>query len=98
MAKLLHILGLGSLILAMLSGRMAASEIEADSPLTDLVRNHELLGYGAIWAFSMMLIWVYLREKSMKIRESSIFAGVFILCLLLLGYSSYLGGIIAHPD
>lgn len=97
MAKLVHSLGLGGLILAMLSGRVAASEIEIDSPLTDLVRNHEIFGYGAIWAFSMMLIWVYLREKSMSKGESLFFTGMFILFLCVLGYSSSLGGEIAHP-
>lgn len=97
MAKLVHTLGLGGLILAMISGRIAASEIAIDSPLTDLVRDHEIFGYGAIWAFSMMLVWVYLRSTSMKRGESGLFIGIFVLFLLLLGYSSSLGGEIAHP-
>lgn len=97
MAKLVHTLGLVGLILAMISGRIAASEIEIDSPLTELVRNHEIFGYGAIWAFSMMLVWVYLRSTYMKRGESGLFIGIFVLFLLLLGYSSSLGGEIAHP-
>lgn len=97
MAKFLHLFGLGALVLAMLSGRMAASEIEADSPMTDLVRNHELFGYGSIWAFSMLFLWIYLREKSIKKQESWVFGGVYFLFLLVLGYSSSLGGEIAHP-
>ena len=95
-AKLVHLLGLIGLILAMLTGRSAASEIEADSPLTEIVRNHEILGYGAIWAFSMLMVWTYLREKSFKQKELIFFSLLYLLFLGLMVYSSYLGGEIAH--
>ncbi|MEL6253428.1 MAG: DUF2231 domain-containing protein [Bacteroidota bacterium] len=95
-AKLVHLLGVIGLILAMLTGRSAASEIEAESPLTDLVRNHEILGYGAIWAFSMLLVWSYLREKNFKQKELIFFCILYTVFLAGMIYSSYLGGEISH--
>lgn len=96
--KMLHVLGLGGLVLAMLTGRSASSKIGVNDPLADVLDNHEILGYAAIWAFSMLMVWVYLREKTFqkKGREVFLFTLVFILFLILMSYSSYLGGELGH--
>ncbi|MEM6804193.1 MAG: DUF2231 domain-containing protein [Bacteroidota bacterium] len=96
--KMLHVLGVVGLVIAMLTGRSASSEIGANDPLADLLDTHELLGYAAIWAFSMLLVWVYLREKAFptKRKEAGLFAFVYLLFLFLMSYSSYLGGEMVH--
>lgn len=95
---LLHIAGVVTLVLAILTGIQAEAEIVHTQAIHQLARNHELLGYAAIWLFGMMLVWRYLRQSAGSQVEKILFVCVFWALLGLMGYSAHLGGKMVYEE
>ena len=94
----LHIAGLAGMVLAIITGTLAEAEIVHTARIDALYRNHELLGYAALWLFAMLLVWRYLREKQAKTRENVLFVFVFWAMIGVTGYSAHLGGKMVYEE
>ena len=97
-AFLLHLIGVGGLVFAVLSGRQAVGEVVHTESIAALIETHELIGYFATWLFSMLLIWQYLRKEKLKRAEELIFVILFISFLGLMSYGSHIGGQLVYEE
>ncbi|MCB0837892.1 MAG: DUF2231 domain-containing protein [Bacteroidetes bacterium] len=97
-AFLLHIIGVGGLVLAVLSGRQANGEIVHTNNISSMIETHELIAYISTWLFSMLLIWQYLRQEKIKRIEEALFSILFIIFLGIMGYGSHIGGRMVYEE
>lgn len=89
---LLHLIGVISMVIAVLTGNQAQSAIEGIPVLEDIVQQHQISGFVLLWLLSMMLIWRYLRQERMQSLERWLFLGLFFAAMGLMTYSAHLGG------
>lgn len=92
MAFLLHIIGIATLLVGILSGQQAEGEVTHTAAIHDLIVWHARLSWISLWAFSLLLLWRYLRERKFAAAEKWIYALVFAGVLGMMGYSASLGG------
>lgn len=93
---LLHLIGVISMAIAVLTGNQAQSNIAETPALEELVQQHQISGFVLLWLLGMMLIWRYLRQKRMQKLERWLFLGLFIASMALMAYSSHLGGTMVY--
>ncbi|MEM6629904.1 MAG: DUF2231 domain-containing protein [Bacteroidota bacterium] len=98
--SLLHSLGLIGIVLAIISGKIDSSGLTDMPHIQTLLRRHELMAYGSIWSFGMLWLWKYVRHKALIDKlpswEKWIYAIIFLLALVFMGYSSHLGGTMVY--
>lgn len=89
-----------SLVVATITGRGAETELVSHSGerLRNLLRTHELIAYGAIWANGLLLIWMYLRIFTWQKTELLMFVFVFALICAGIFYSAHLGGTMVYQE
>jgi uncharacterized membrane protein len=87
----LHGIGLLSLLVAVLSGRYAQSQLEVAPELISLLERHELMAYLSLWWIGLLLLWRYLRPK-MKSTEAYLFLFLFLLGIAAMSFGASLGG------
>ncbi len=93
---LLHVIGVISMAVAVLTGNQAQSAVEDLPGLEDILQQHQISGFVLLWLLGMMLIWRYLRQKRMPKWEAWLFVGVYVAAMGLMAYSSHLGGTMVY--
>jgi uncharacterized membrane protein len=88
----LHILGVGGLAVAILSGRQAESALASSDVLTEMVDRHELMGYLCMWLMAMLLVWQFLRKDKRIVWEKSLFLVLFAASLVIMSLGAHIGG------
>ena len=95
---LLHAIGVGGMIAAVLTGRQAESQLVHTPSIQELVEPHESIAYLSLWLFAMMLIWQYLRRSRYQKIEQVLFTLVFWILLGVMGYGAHLGGKMVYEE
>lgn len=91
MAFWLHTFGLIGVGLAIITGNLA-TPLEIPDEAKAMLNNHETLGYVIGWLYLMLWLWLYLRKTTMGKTEMTIFTILFIGCLALVTWTSWIGG------
>lgn len=92
MGKLLHVIGIAGMLLAILSGNLAKSELEPTESYEAILWQHEWMSYVVLWLFTMILAWQHLRQKQMKRTEMILFVLAFLIATIVMLFSASLGG------
>ncbi len=92
MGKLLHAIGVVGILLAILSGNIAKSDLEATEAYEAILWQHEWMSYVVLWLFTMILVWQFLRQKQMKRTETILFVVVYLIAMGVMLFSASLGG------
>lgn len=88
----IHAAGLIGCVAAILTGDYAEAELIQTHDIHELVEEHEMLGMITTWAFGIMAVWAFLRQKSNIRLERIVFTVVFFLGLGFMGVASHHGG------
>ena len=94
----LHAGGLLGCIAAIMTGDYAESNMVQTERIHELVELHEQLGMLSAWAFGLLGVWAYLRQKSNIFVERLVFTVLFVGLLGMLGYGSHLGGKMVYEE
>jgi uncharacterized membrane protein len=89
---LLHLAGLVSVVVAVLSGNAAQGDLVLTPSLEADLKTHQLLGYATLWVFALLAVWQYLRQGRGQPREQWLFLMVYWLGLGLMAYGAWHGG------
>ena len=92
MGFLLHAAGMVGCIAAILTGDYAESSMIQTPEIHEMVETHEQLGTLSTYAFGILGVWAFLRQKSNIFIEKVVFTGLFLAVIGVLGYSAHLGG------
>lgn len=88
----LHAGGMLGCIAAILTGDYAESNMIQTPEIHELVETHEQLGTLSTYAFGILGVWAYLRQKSTIFVEKVVFVVLFLGLVGMMGYGSHLGG------
>lgn len=91
-AFFLHAGGVAATVAAILSGNYAEADIVQTEAIHEIVEEHEFLGMLTAWAFGLLLVWAYLRQKTKVLLEKIAFTGIFVVGLGLLTIAAAHGG------
>ncbi|RMG73520.1 MAG: hypothetical protein D6722_03650 [Bacteroidetes bacterium] len=95
---LLHLAGLAGLVLATLSGRQAEAGLVMTEAIRELLQTHELMGYGTLWAFALLLVWRYLGVKKPQSLTAWAFGLVFWAMIGLMAWGGWYGGRLVYQE
>lgn len=96
--NVLLLAGLGGLLVAILSGRQAESEIIPRENVLVLLENHETIGYVLLAIFPAFWIWQYVRRGKLAKVEEWIFIILYAGLLGLMTYGSHLGARMVYEE
>ena len=88
----MHIVGLGTMLIAILSGRQAQADATLTPNAESLLNTHEISAYALVWIYGMLLVWQYLRLGRALKWEKMLFAVLFAAASALMFFSAHLGG------
>lgn len=95
-ANLLHILGLTGMVFSVFSGRQAESLVKITPETAEILQRHELVGYAAIWLFTGLWVWQYIRRGNTGPVGKWVFIGLFAATLGAMSYGAHLGGVLVY--
>ena len=98
MGFLFHGAGLIFCILAIFTGDYEADRLAGDTSLQAAIGRHENLVMIATYAFGVMGIWAFLRQKGAFVWEKWLFLLVFSGLVVLLGIGAHLGGKLVYEE
>jgi len=96
MGWILHLAGLAGTIVAVFSGRSAEAELAGGGTWTELLEQHELMGYIAAWVFALLAIWQYLGLGKKSATGKWIFLLIYLLATGVMAYGAWLGGTMVY--
>lgn len=91
-AFFLHAGGLAGCVAAILTGDFAESSMVQTPEIHEMVEQHEQLGMLSAYAFGILGVWAFLRQKSQIKLERIVFVLLFTGVIGMMGFSSHLGG------
>lgn len=91
-AFFLHAGGLLGCIAAILTGDFAESNMVQTPEIHEMVEQHEQLGMLSAYAFGILGVWAFLRQKSKVKLERIAFVVLFVGVIGMMGFSSHIGG------
>ena len=94
----LHAAGLLTSIAAILSGDYAESNIIQTEKIHELVESHETFAMIATWAFGLLGVWAYLRQKSEVAIEKIAFVLLFWGVMGTMAYTAQVGGQLVYEE
>ena len=86
-----HLLGVITMMLAVLSGNAAEQALVRTASIQPLVSQHEILGYTAAWGFALLALWYYLYSPKKGVWQI-LYIVLFVLLVGVMSYSAHLGG------
>lgn len=93
-----HVMGLIGLGLAVISGNLDISGTIEGERAQSLFNTHQTLGYVILWAYGMLLIWLYIRIEKMNFKEKVLFGVIFTLSLIGVLITGYIGGQMVYEE
>ncbi|MDP5168600.1 MAG: DUF2231 domain-containing protein [Bacteroidia bacterium] len=87
-----------ALILAVITGRNAETDIIQTAQIHELVETHETAGYVLVWIMGLLTLWVYLRGHRWKKGELLTFFLTFTMACGLMAYGAHLGGKLVYEQ
>ncbi|MEM7036315.1 MAG: DUF2231 domain-containing protein [Bacteroidota bacterium] len=93
-----HAAGVGMLLLAIVTGDLAETEIVHTPEIAKMAKTHEMLGMISAWGFGLMGVWAYLRQKSNIYWESVVYVILFWGIIGVMGYSAHMGGRMVYEE
>lgn len=88
----LHLGGVIALLVAILSGQWAESQLALTDAADALAGKHELMGWANLWTFGLLALWARLMGNKPAPSTRYLFFGLFLLSLAGLFLSGYWGG------
>ncbi|HHG84853.1 MAG TPA: DUF2231 domain-containing protein [Bacteroidetes bacterium] len=88
----LHVGGMLGIIAAILTGDYAENNLVQTREIHDMIETHEQLGMLSAYAFGILGVWAYLRQKSNIVLEKIVFVVMFLGIIGVLSFTSHLGG------
>lgn len=88
----LHIFGVASILLAILTGRQSIPISEIPSDAEAWLNWHEILGYSTLAWFGILLGWRYVKPSGLKPNAAALFIIFYALGLILMVIGAWLGG------
>ncbi len=91
-AFFLHVGGLLGCVAALLTGDYAESNIVQTPEIHEIIEEHEFLGQMTTYAFAILGVWAFLRQRSNIALEKIVFVLVFWAGLGLMAIGAHHGG------
>lgn len=98
MAGLLHIIGTGGLVAAILSGMQAEGQTIHTAEIHAMIERHAILSYVLVWSYTLLYVWYYLRHKRFAKMEKLGFVAVFVILLGVMTFSAHIGGELVYEQ
>lgn len=91
-------IGTLSSIIALITGLLEESKLVHNNAIHEIMETHKLLGIIVLAVATVLLIWLGLRIKKMKINEIYFFAVILFMLSSTLGYTAHLGGKMVYEE
>lgn len=92
----MHIAGLVSGVVAILTGDYAESQLVQNAAIHALAELHESLAMISIWAFALLAVWAYVRHRSQVKVEKIAFIVLLVAVIGTTGYAGHIGGTMVY--
>lgn len=93
-----HVAGLLACILAIFSGDFDADFVSTDARLEAAISKHENIVTIATYAFGVLGIWAFLRQKTRFILEKVAFLVAFVGLVVMLFVGAHFGGKLVYEE
>jgi uncharacterized membrane protein len=97
-AFFLHAGGLLGCVAAILTGDYAESNMIQTPEIHEMVELHEQLGMLSAYAFGILGVWAFLRQKSKVKPERILFVILFVGVVGMMGFSAHIGGRMVYEE